>query len=70
MFLISRPGLCIGCNRCSIAAVCPDDAIELVHCYPEDDYRGDFELDQELKAMGEAAMDGMNENNGDAGGTS
>ena len=70
MFLIIRPELCIGCNRCSIAAVCPDDAIELVHCYPEDDYRGDFELDQELKAMGEAAMDGMNENNGDAGGAS
>ena len=53
MFLIIRPELCIGCNRCSIAAVCPDHAIELVHCYPEDDYRGDFSLDQQLKAMQE-----------------
>ncbi|MEO0017840.1 MAG: hypothetical protein RLZZ522_1123 [Verrucomicrobiota bacterium] len=51
MFLLIRPELCIGCNRCSIAAVCPEDAIELVHCYPEDDYRGDFSLDQQLKAM-------------------
>ncbi|MBN8459623.1 MAG: 4Fe-4S binding protein [Verrucomicrobia bacterium] len=59
MFLVIRPELCIGCNRCAIAAVCPDHAIELVHCYPEDDYRGDFELDQELKRMEEADMGGM-----------
>ncbi len=50
MFLIIRPDLCIGCNRCSIAAVCPENAIELVHCYPEDDYRGDYGLDQIMAA--------------------
>lgn len=58
MFLIIRPDLCIGCNRCSIAAVCPDQAIELVHCYPEDDYRGDFELDREVKAQEDALLRG------------
>lgn len=59
MFLVIRPDLCIGCNRCAIAAVCPDHAIELVHCYPEDDYRGDFELDKEMKALEEGGMGGM-----------
>jgi electron transport complex protein RnfB len=49
MFLIIRPDLCIGCNRCSIMAVCPKDAVELAHSYPEDDYRGNFDLDQMLK---------------------
>ncbi len=57
MFLIIRPDLCIGCNRCSIASVCPENAIELLHCYPEDDYRGDFGLDQ---AMAENEMSGQN----------
>ena len=51
MFMVIRPDLCIGCNRCSIAAVCPDHAVEQVHCYPEDDYRGEFELDRQLGAM-------------------
>jgi electron transport complex protein RnfB len=64
MFLIIRPDLCIGCNRCAIATVCPDHAIELVHCFPEDDYRGDFELD---KAMEGGAMNGMNRMSEDGG---
>ncbi|MCF7733501.1 MAG: 4Fe-4S binding protein [Akkermansiaceae bacterium] len=66
MFLLIRPDLCIGCNRCSIAAVCPDDAIELVHCYPEDDYRGEFELDQQLKAMEAEMMGGMDDMEGES----
>ena len=45
MFLIIRPDLCIGCNRCFIAAVCPEGAIERAHNYPEDDFRGDYELE-------------------------
>jgi electron transport complex protein RnfB len=52
MFLIIRPDLCIGCNRCAIAAVCPDDAVEWAHSYPEDDFRGDFELEGLLPDMG------------------
>lgn len=54
MFLIIRPDLCIGCHRCAIAAVCPDDAVERDYDLPgaEDDYRGEFELDRELAAMG------------------
>ena len=44
MFLIIRPDLCLGCNRCTIAAVCPDDAVEWAHSYPEDDFRGFYEL--------------------------
>jgi Na+-translocating ferredoxin:NAD+ oxidoreductase subunit B len=67
MFLLIRPDLCIGCNRCAIAAACPEDAIELVHCYPEDDYRGDFELERELKAMEDAGMGGMEETGGESG---
>ena len=66
MFLIIRPDLCVGCNRCAIAAVCPEDAIELVHCYPEDDYRGDYGLDQALAGSG---MSGQNDEPG-AGGES
>jgi NAD-dependent dihydropyrimidine dehydrogenase PreA subunit len=45
MFLIIRPDLCLGCNRCTIAAVCPEGAIEWAHSYPEDDFRGFFELE-------------------------
>lgn len=51
MFLIIRPDLCLGCNRCHIAAVCPKGAIERAHSYPEDDFRGDYELEMEMKAM-------------------
>jgi ferredoxin len=46
MFLIIRPDLCLGCNACSIADVCPSGAIERVPRAPIDDYRGDYELDQ------------------------
>lgn len=63
MFLVIRPDLCIGCNRCSIAAVCPDHAIERVHNFPEDNYRGDFELD---KAMERRAMGGLPNDDGEA----
>ncbi len=45
MFLIIRPDLCLGCNRCTIAAVCPEGAIEWAHSYPEDDFRGFYELE-------------------------
>jgi electron transport complex protein RnfB len=45
MFLIIRPDLCLGCNRCAIAAVCPEDAIEWAHSYAEDDFRGIYELE-------------------------
>lgn len=48
MFMIIRPDLCIGCNRCSIMAVCPKDAVARAHSYPEDDYRGIYELDHLL----------------------
>ncbi|MCX6873442.1 MAG: 4Fe-4S binding protein [Verrucomicrobia bacterium] len=60
MFLIIRPDLCLGCNRCAIAAICPDDAIEWAHSYPEDDFRGDYGLEN----MG--AEDGLELNEGAA----
>jgi len=52
MFLIIRPDLCIGCNRCSIAVACPENAVEWAHSYPEDDFRGDFELQQPAQGTG------------------
>jgi len=64
MFLIIRPDLCIGCNRCNIAAVCPENAIEQAHSWPEDDFRGDYELEMEMKAaesMGEEYYDNQGE---------
>ncbi len=48
MFLIIRPDLCLACNRCSIAEVCPEHAIEWAHSFPEDNYRGDFALDKAM----------------------
>lgn len=42
MFLIIRPDLCLGCNRCSIAAQCPANAIELVEGSTEDDFKGEY----------------------------
>ena len=62
MFLIIRPDLCLGCNRCAIAAVCPADALEWEHSYPEDDFRGDYELENAAGGMPEG--DGMNGGNG------
>ena len=50
MFLIIRPDLCLGCNRCAIAAVCPEEAVEWEHSYPEDDFRGEYELENASSA--------------------
>jgi electron transport complex protein RnfB len=61
MFLIIRPDLCLGCNRCAIAAICPVDALEWEHSYPEDDFRGDYELENATGGMPEG--DGMNDGN-------
>ena len=61
MFLVIRPDLCIGCNRCNIAAHCPENAIEWAHSFPEDDFRGDYELEMQMKAeetMGETSETG------------
>jgi len=58
MFLIIRPDLCIGCNRCSIAAACPEHAVEWAHSYPEDDFRGDYELEQAAGSSGEGEQSG------------
>ena len=52
MFLIIRPDLCLGCNRCAIAAACPERAVEWAHSYPEDDFRGDYELEQAANGTG------------------
>lgn len=40
LFLIVRPDLCLNCNSCAIAKVCPDGAFEKVFIGPEDDYKG------------------------------
>jgi len=40
MFLIIRPDLCLGCNECAIARVCPSKAVERVPLYPANDFRG------------------------------
>ncbi len=45
MFLVIRPDLCLGCNECSIAKACPNNAVERVPREPVDDYRGDYILD-------------------------
>ncbi len=34
MFLVIRPKLCLGCNECNLARVCPDDAITRVESAP------------------------------------
>jgi len=46
MFLIIRPDLCLACNSCNIAAKCPQHAIERVYIGYEDDYKGEYELEQ------------------------
>ncbi len=46
MFLIIRPDLCLACNSCNIAAKCPQKAIDQVYIGPEDDFRGEYELEQ------------------------
>lgn len=57
MFLIIRPDLCIGCNRCAIAAVCPDHAVEWAHSYPEDEFRGIYELEGLPDGFGDGMED-------------
>ena len=57
MFLIIRPDLCLGCNSCSIAKKCPSEAIERVHISTEDDFRGEYGVD-ETKEMTEEEFDG------------
>ncbi|HBZ25639.1 MAG TPA: hypothetical protein DEO54_05285 [Rikenellaceae bacterium] len=47
MFLIIRPDLCIACNSCNIAAKCPQNAIDRVWFGPEDDFKGEYELEYE-----------------------
>jgi electron transport complex protein RnfB len=47
MFMIIRPDLCLGCNECSIAKVCPAQAIERIPREPADDFRGDYLLESE-----------------------
>lgn len=46
MFLIIRPDLCLACNSCNIAAKCPQHAIDRVYIGSEDDYKGEYELEQ------------------------
>lgn len=60
MFLLIRPDLCIGCNRCNIAAVCPQNAIERAHSYPEDDFRGEYEMEMADAGGGNDADSGLN----------
>ena len=52
MFLVIRPDLCLGCNDCAIAAVCPHDAIERIPRESADDFRGIYGL-EEIYWMGE-----------------
>lgn len=47
MFLIIRPDLCLACNSCNIAAKCPEKAIDRVYIGPEDDFKGNYELEGE-----------------------
>lgn len=47
MFLIIRPDLCLNCNNCTIAAKCPEKAIQKVYIGPEDDYRGVYEIESQ-----------------------
>ncbi len=37
MFLLIRPDLCLGCNECAIARVCPHQAIQRVPLFPVTD---------------------------------
>jgi len=45
MFLIIRPDLCLNCNACNIADLCPEGAIDRLYYGPEDNFRGIYELD-------------------------
>lgn len=39
LFLVIRPDLCLGCNECGIARVCPSKAVERVPLYPVNERR-------------------------------
>lgn len=45
MFLLIRPDLCLGCNECSIAKVCPEKAVERVPREAVDDLLDRYGLD-------------------------
>ena len=51
MFLIIRPDLCLGCNRCAIAEACPEKAVERIPIASEDDFRGEYGLDDNIGYM-------------------
>ena len=55
MFLVIRPDLCLGCNECAIAVICPHDAIERIPREAVDDYRGDYLFDHSYYGMEEGA---------------
>lgn len=48
MFLIIRPDLCLGCNACSIAEACPENAIERIPREAADDLLTPFASDEWL----------------------
>jgi electron transport complex protein RnfB len=45
MFLVVRPDLCLGCNECTIALACPENALERIPREAVDNYRGDYYFD-------------------------
>jgi electron transport complex protein RnfB len=45
MYMIIRPDLCLLCNNCNIADVCPEGAVEKLWFGPEDNFRGIYELE-------------------------
>lgn len=46
MFLIIRPDLCLACNSCNIAQICPENAIDRLYIGAEDNFRGVYELEE------------------------
>jgi len=45
MFMIIRPDLCLACNSCNIADLCPENAIDRLYFGPEDDFKGIYEFE-------------------------
>lgn len=45
MYLIIRPDLCLSCNSCNLAQKCPEGAIDRLYIGVEDNFRGEFELE-------------------------
>jgi hypothetical protein len=52
-FCIIRPDLCLNCNACDIARICPEDAIDRLYIGPEDDFKGIYELEYGENDMNE-----------------